>query len=107
VQAVGLGPADDTAVAGNQRRSTGTLDNGHKLFGVFLEAAVIKTVLRQNDGGDIAALQRIGNDPGPFVGIGDIGHNKDKTAAVFGFGHEVFPSAAVFPALWRIRTRFE
>lgn len=88
VKTVGLGPASHPAVIGDKRCGPDVLDQRHEQFGMLLERRVIKTVLRNDDRGDVATFQGVADRTRLCLGIGNVGYDQDETAAIFGTGHD-------------------
>ncbi len=87
VEAIGLGPACNPAVAGNERGCAGRLNHRHERFGMTLKLGIRQSVGRHDDGRHVSAFQCVADKARPFVCILDIGCDQDEAAAVFELRH--------------------
>ena len=61
VDAVGVNAPGDSAVAGDDDRDAGTLRDRHDLLREGLEGGVVHAIVRQDQRGDVAAVERCAN----------------------------------------------
>ena len=87
MHAVGPRPPRDARVAGDQRRGARGLDDRHRRFRHGLERPLVEVVLRQDDGGDVAAPQGIAEHPRQTIGIGHPRRDEDQSASRFDICH--------------------
>ena len=99
MQAICLDAAGRAAIASHQCRRTRLLHDGNQRLGQFLESRIVKTILRNDDRGDIAATQRIFQRLRLMVGIVMRRHDQNEAATVFGCRHRFFhfPQTERFP----------
>ncbi|MNY09229.1 hypothetical protein D3C86_1421350 [compost metagenome] len=83
MKAIRLHATGNAAVSGNERRRTGLLHDRHDQFGAFLESGVIQTILRNDDGSDIAAPQCFFHFCCLLLRVARFRNDQDKAATIF------------------------
>lgn len=90
MQAIGLDATCRAAIASHQSGSTRLLHDGNQHLCPFLEGCIVKAVLRNDDGRDISATQRILQRFRLMIGVVMRRHDQNEAATVFGCSHRFF-----------------